>query len=595
MCGIAGQWNKNLNVDTESFMRMRDTLTHRGPDGAGLYMSADKMLALGHRRLSLIDLDETGSQPMHNEDNSIQVVVNGEIYNYPALKKELESHGHIFYSTSDSEIIVHAYEEWGTRLLSHIKGMFAFAVWDEKKQKIFLARDRFGIKPLYYYSTGDTFIFASELKAILAYPGFKREIDYTSFCDFFVYRYIPSPKTIWKNVCKLPPASFLTLDLKKFNKPVVKQYWDLSLGNQKTGQKEIIEKIDKLLCKSVEGHLLSDVPIGSFLSGGYDSSAMVYYMHRLKYPTQTFSIGFENWEQSEHLYAEMVADIFQTQHESFLVGKQDFGLVNDLVYYYDEPIADISIIPTYIISKAASKKVKAVLSGEGADEIFGGYHWQKSFTAAWAGMSGLRKLINKPGITDKDFTLGRYNEAMAMGLFDHALLKEFINPKLHDNIPEKPAWFYESHLKPCFSPLKTFQYLDIKTFMGELVLTKIDRASMANSLEVRVPFLDHEIVELLFSLDEKVYFKPDTQKFVLNSILKPHLPEEIMNRPKQGFVGPDSYYMDIDYYQSVVLDGRLVKDELINRDAIEKMVREKDHWRLWKVMVMELWYQKWMT
>lgn len=594
MCGIAGQWNRNSPVNTKDFIRMRDTLAHRGPDGSGIYISANEKLILGHRRLSLIDLDETGAQPMHNEDNSIQVVVNGEIYNFPEIKKQLENKGHHFYSTSDSEVIVHAYEEWGEKMLGHIKGMFAFAVWDEKNQKLFLARDRFGIKPLYYYSSEDTFIFASELKAILAYPEFIREIDFTSFCDFFVYRYVPSPKTIWKNVFKVPPASYLQLNLNNYNTPKVKEYWDLGHGHENADQQEIIDKIDEILCKSVEGHLLGDVPIGSFLSGGYDSSAMVYYMNRLKYPTQTFSIGFEHWEQSEHLYAEMVADIFKTQHQSFLVGKQDFGLVSDLVYFYDEPIADISIIPTYIISKVASQKVKAVLSGEGADEIFGGYHWQKSFTAACREMSPLKKMINRPGLTDREFTIGKYNEAMAMGLFDNSLLKDFIHTDFHNYIPEKTTWFYDSHLKSCLSPLKAFQYLDIKTFMGELVLTKIDRASMANSLEVRVPFLDHEIVELLFSLDEKVYYKPGTQKFILNSILKPQLPEVILNRPKQGFVGPDIYYMDIDYYKSVVFDGFLIKDSIINREAVEKMIIEKDHWRLWKVMVMELWYQKWV-
>lgn len=593
MCGIAGQWNRNSSVNKEAFTEMRDTLIHRGPDGAGLYISHDGKLALGHRRLSLIDLDETGSQPMHNEDNSIQIVVNGEIYNFPEIKKQLEHKGHHFYSTSDSEVIVHAYEEWGAKMLGHLKGMFALAVWDEKKQRLFLARDRFGIKPLYYYSSGETFIFSSEIKAILAFPAFTREIDYSSFCDFFVYRYVPSPKTIWKNVWKIPPASYLQLDINHFGSPEVKEYWELGSGSKKAGQQETIDKIDEILCKSVEGHLLSDVRIGSFLSGGYDSSAMVYYMNRLKYPSETFSIGFDNWEQSEHKYAEMVADIFKTKHHSFMVGQQDFGLVSDLVYYYDEPIADISIIPTYMISKVASQYVKAVLSGEGADEIFGGYHWQKSFTASYAGMSPFKKLINKPGFTDRDFTLNKYGEAMAMGLFNTSLLKDFLHRDLHSQIPEKASWFYEKHLKSCMSPLKTFQYLDIKTFMGELVLTKIDRASMANSLEVRVPFLDHEIVELLFSLDEKVYYKPGTQKFILNSILSPHLPETIMNRPKQGFVGPDTYYMDIDYYKSVVMDGRLIKDSIINRDAVAKMISDKDHWRLWKVMVMELWYNKW--
>lgn len=593
MCGIIGQWNRQEKVDQEIFTGMRDTLAHRGPDGAGLYLSSDGHFALGHRRLSLLDLSQTGTQPMFNEDKSIFCVVNGEIYNYPALKNTLEKKGHVFYSTSDSEAVLHAYEEWGTKMFSHLKGMFAFAVWDENRQKMLIARDRFGIKPLYYYASESTFIFASELKAIVSYPGLKKEIDFTSFADFFFYRYVPSPKTIWKNIHKLPPAHYLYLDVKNFNCPGPREYWKLTNAGSYFSVKNTIEKIDELLLQSVQGHLLSDVPVGSFLSGGFDSSAMVYYMNRLKYPSRTFSIGFEGWDQSEHQYAELVAELFQTDHTSYMVGKQDFGLVKDLMYYYDEPIADISIIPTYIISKATAQKVKAVLSGEGADEIFGGYHWQQSFVKSFLGKGRFEKMINRPALTAKEFTLDKYRTAMAMGLFDGEKLRELLNPDIHSHIPGKVDWFYEKNLAPCLSPLKTFQYLDIKTFMGELVLTKIDRASMANSLEVRVPFLDHEIVELLFGLKEKEYFRPDTQKYILNNILKKHLPEKIMNRPKQGFVGPDSYYMDYEYYKSMIMDGRLISDRIINPNAVEKMIMEKDHWRLWKILVMECWYTRW--
>lgn len=593
MCGIIGQWNRQKKVDPEIFTGMRDTLTHRGPDGAGLYISFDGQFALGHRRLSLLDLSETGSQPMFNEDKSIYSVVNGEIYNYPALKSILEKKGHVFYSTSDSEVVLHAYEEWGTKMFSHLKGMFAFAIWDEKRQKVLIARDRFGIKPLYYYASENTFIFASELKAIVMYPELKKEIDFASFSDFFFYRYVPSPGTIWKNISKLPPAHYLYLDLKNFSRPEPSEYWKLSTAGNTFSAKNITEKIDELLFQSVEGHLLSDLPVGSFLSGGYDSSAMVFYMNRLKYPSRTFSIGFEDWEQSEHQYAELVAELFQTDHTSYMVGKQDFGLVKDLMYYYDEPIADISIIPTYILSKATAQNVKAVLSGEGADEIFGGYHWQQSFVRDFLEKGKWQRMINRPALTDKEFTLEKYGTAMAMGLFDREKLKELLHPDLHNHIPEKADWFYEKNLDSCLSPLKTFQYLDIKTFMGELVLTKIDRASMANSLEVRVPFLDHEIVELLFGLKERDYFRPDTQKYILNNILKDHLPAKIMSRPKQGFVGPDSYYMDYDYYGNTILNGKLIRDHLIRKAAVEKMIGNNDHWRLWKVMVMEYWYEKW--
>ncbi|MFH0867326.1 MAG: asparagine synthase (glutamine-hydrolyzing) [Bacteroidota bacterium] len=585
MCGILGQINRGENVDRKSFEMMLDTMAHRGPDGRGTYFSADYKIALGHRRLALIDLSEKGQQPIYNEDKTIWLTVNGEIYNSPELKKILRQKGHSFYSETDSEVIIHGYEEWGTNVLNKLKGMFAFGLWDEKKQQLFLARDRFGIKPLYYYSDENHFIFSSEIKGIIKNVEIKKEIDYSSFCDYFVYRYIPSPKTIWKNIFKLPSAHYLLLG--KDNIIQTNEYWELNSGNDSYSEEEAISKVNDLLLKSVKEHTLSDLPVGSFLSGGYDSSAIVYYLNKMNYQTSTFSIGFENWNKSEHCFAEIVAKQFSTNHTSKIIGDSELLLLEKLVYHYDEPIADISIIPTYIVSEVACKKLKAVLSGEGADEIFSGYTWHKQP----ATKNNLLNIFKKKSL----FTVEQYANAMAMGLFTRKELKGLLCHDLHKNIPEDPYWFYRKHFKPEFTDVKRFQYLDIKTFMGELVLTKVDRASMANSLEVRVPFLDHELVEFMFHLPESTYIREDYKKYLLYKNIDKALPQSILQRPKQGFVGPDAYYQNIKWYRNNLSESKLISDRIINKEYTDNLLKECDHWRLWKIVVMEKWYRQWVS
>ncbi len=590
MCGIIGIWDFKNRVNTEEFALMRDTMQHRGPDGEGMYVNKTGNIALGHRRLSLIDLSESGSQPMCNEDKTIWLTINGEIYNYKLLKKELEAKGHHFKSSSDSEILIHGYEEWGTDILNKLKGMFAFCIYDQNKQIFFIARDRFGIKPCYYYHLNDVFLFASELKAIVAYSGFNKEIDMTSVSNYFTYRYVPSPATIWKNTCKIPPTHYLLIDANQ--KTQLVEYWKLQSTNNHFKQDYLIEKTDFLLTNSVKEHLESDVEVGSFLSGGYDSSAVVYYMNKIKYPSKsTFSIGFKGWEQSEHQYAEMVSSKFKTNNTVEILDETSLGIIDDLVYFYDEPIADISIVPTYFVSRMASAKVKAVLSGEGSDEIFGGYTWHRNENSYLKNLFSV--LANKHTERAK-YSVSDYANAMSMGLFDKKPLMDIIGKDFHTSIPEDPFWFYRQHYKPEIGGIKTFQYMDIKTFMGELVLTKIDRASMANSLEVRVPFLDHELVEFLFSLTEKDYIKKHIQKFLLFENIKNHLPKEILQRKKQGFVGPDSYYMNLNWYSENLKNSKLVSLGIINKGIIDELIMNKDHWRLWKILLLERWSQRWL-
>lgn len=592
MCGIIGRINYKSKVETDLFTAMRDTLTHRGPDGAGLYMSPDGQTALGHRRLSFLDLTPSGTQPLANEDKSILLTINGEIYNYKELRILLQQKGHVFSSDTDSEVVLHGYEEWGTDVLLHLSGMFAFGIWNNNTRTLFLARDRFGIKPLYYYKSPETFVFASELKAIVRDPDIPRHIDYASFAAFFTYRYVPSPATIWKDMYKLPPAHYMLVQDNIPQTPV--EYWQLVEGDTICPDATAIEKTNTLLYDAVQTHIQSEVPVGSFLSGGYDSSALVYYLHRAGYPARAYTIGFDNWAQSEHKYASIVADTFNTPLQTEIIGSSSLKLLDTLSSVYDEPIADISIIPTYVVSRLAASGVKAVLSGEGADEIFCGYTWHKEIRQAALKRPFMQKIKEafKPQASHP--VVNAYSRAMAMGLFDTAELRHLLCNDLHPFIPQDPFYFYASHHKPALPLIKQLQYLDIKTFMGELVLTKVDRASMAHALEVRVPFLDHRLVEYLFGLHPEVYFRKDYKKFLLYENIREHLPDSILQRSKQGFVGPDSYYQNTAFYRDTLAESTLAQANLIKQSYINTLLANNDHWRLWKVLVMELWYKRWM-
>ena len=585
MCGIVGHISIRSHIDKALFGVMCDTIAHRGPDDAGLYFSSDTRIALGHRRLSFLDLSERGRQPMSNGEGTIWLTFNGEIYNFKEIRRELES-AYSFKTGTDSEVIIAGYKRWGYKVLDKLKGMFAFGLYDTDRRKLFLARDRFGIKPLYYYQNNDQFIFGSEIKAILASNVAPKDIDFSSFTDYFVYRYIPSPKTIWQDIKKLPAAHYLEVDVNSLH-TMSKEYWTLGHRNQNINEKELIEEIDQLILRSVKQHTVADVPIGSFLSGGYDSSALVYYAKRFAYDPHTFSIGFARWHDSEHKYAKVVADSLGLKNKVVVADGHSLDLLSKMAWVYDEPIADISIIPTYIVSQLARTDVKAVLSGEGADELFGGYSWQKDFfdlqyPTSWKDRA---KRLFTP--TD---TVEYYANAMAMGCFNSDELKEMLNPNLHQYIADDVHWFYRQHYDEELSPLKSIQKMDIKCFMGELVLTKIDRASMANSLEVRVPFLDHELFERIFSVSERNYFKQGITKYVLHENLKAHFPARIMKRKKQGFVWPDSYYMDIDWYNKHLRQSEMVEHGIVNKSYIDKQIAQKHHWKLWKLTIMEKWF-----
>ena len=590
MCGIVGHIKVSGKVDHTVFDRMRDALTHRGPDDADSHFFDGDSMALGHRRLSFLDLSAAGRQPMSNEDDTIWIVLNGEIYNYIELREILVKEGHQFKTQSDTEVILHGYEQWGIEVVNKLKGMFAFGLADTRMDKVYLVRDRFGIKPLYYCHNADGLIFASELKAILEDKTVKRGIDFSSFADYFVYRYIPSPKTIWKGISKVPPAFYLEYDIRS-NYISKKEYWTLPFGNKNIAEEELVSSFGAKLDSSVHIHARSDVPIGAFLSGGYDSSAIVYYLTSAGYKPETFSIGFDQWANSEHQYAAIVAERFGVPLSTTMTDDSSRDILDIMPQVYDEPIADISIIPTWMVSHLAVKKVKAVMSGEGADELLGGYTWQKQFL-----VQNQRSLLEKAKSyfsSDSRTTVSYYAQAMAMGRFDRKELSELFTSDYQQYIPDDTDWFYKQNFDPGLSPLQSIQKMDIKCFMGELVLTKIDRASMANSLEVRVPFLDHELFETVLKANEKRYFKPDVTKYLLFENIKKHLPEQILNRPKQGFVGPDSYYMDLAFYKNILDGSMLVRDGVIRKEYYLQLLADKEHWKLWKLSVMEKWYQYW--
>ena len=593
MCGILGAVSSKGPLNRVDFNCWRDLLAHRGPDDSGSQFFEQDRVALGHRRLSFLDLSVAGRQPLSNEDESVWITLNGEIYNYVELRKELQMTGHTFRTLTDTEVILHGYEQWGREVLSRLTGMFAFGILDLRSREIFLARDRFGIKPLYYSLQPDRFLFASELKAIVASPLVHRELDISALADYLVYRYVPSPKSIWKGVCKLPPAHSMVYSIAS-GKVAIMEYWKIPFANKRVKSEVLIEGVDRLLARSVANHARSDVPVGSLLSGGYDSSAIVYSLIRAGYRPDTFSIGFQDWGESEHRYAAAVAEHLGVPLSCRIVEDLDLELLSIMPIVYDEPIADISILPTWLVCNLAAGQVKAVMSGEGADELFGGYWWPKTFVAStkpsnWK--ARLRSIFKKSEVD----TVGFYADAMAMGRFDRKELEKFFPPDCHRHLPADPDWFYRKHLDSRLSPLKRIQRLDIKCFMGELVLTKVDRASMANSLEVRVPFLDHKLYELVLNASENSYFRSEIAKFPLYENIKSHLPDQIMSRPKQGFVGPDEFYRKLSRYRAILDGSRLVKDGLLRKEYVSELFENDDFWRLWKVAVLETWYRHWIS
>jgi asparagine synthase (glutamine-hydrolysing) len=563
MCGIAGVLyaDRFRLPDPTALAAMGDSIAHRGPDATGIFV--DPGIGLVHRRLSIIDLGG-GNQPMGNEDDSLQIVFNGEIYNYQALRAGLEARGHRFRTNSDTETIVHLYEEHGAALVERLRGMFTFALWDRRSGRLLLARDRVGIKPLYVYRDAEKLIFGSEIKAILAHPDVSRRIDPAAIEDYFTFGVIPGARSIFANVEKLLPAHTLSVESRSLNAPP-RQYWQLRMeSDDRLTLEEWEEAVQAKLADAVRVHMIADVPVGAFLSGGVDSSLVVALSTRAtERPLQTFSIGFREEAFNELPFAREVASRYATDHVEEVVAADAAGLLDTLTYHYDEPFADASAVPTFLVSKLAASRVKVVLSGDGGDEAFGGYsryahdlreaairrllspwfrrHVLGSVARVWPKADWLpRPLRAKTLLTN----LSLENEAAYANTLSlcrppmrRGLLALDVAATLNGHDPERIV--RENFLRaPEGDVLSGMIAADVATLLPDDYLVKVDRASMAHGLEVRPPLLDHELLELTARLPSHLKIRGGETKWIFKRICEPLLPSTVLHRPKQGFELP---------------------------------------------------------
>jgi asparagine synthase (glutamine-hydrolysing) len=623
MCGIAGVFDvrDRRPIDPALIRRMTTAIRHRGPDGDGLHLAPG--IALGHRRLSIIDL-AGGKQPLFNEDGSVAVTYNGEIYNYRELVAELTAAGHRFRTQSDTEVIVHAWEQWGEACLDRFRGMFAFALWDERRETLFLARDRLGKKPLYWSVLPDgQMIFGSELKALLVHPGLERALDHRAIEDYFAYGYVPDPKTIYRTVAKLPPAHFL-LWRRHDEAPRIARYWDLNYEDRAGGDLDQAgEALIGQLREAVRLRLISDVPLGAFLSGGIDSSAVVSLMAELSGgPVATFSIGFDEREVDETRYAEAVAQRYATRHYARRVNADMmFDRIDRLATIYDEPFGDPSALPTWRVAELARERVTVALSGDGGDELLGGYR-RYGFHVTEERLRGLvparlrrplfgtlarlyPKLDWAPQRLRAKQTFMELARDALGGYFDNvSVLHDGIRARLFSAEMRRNLQGYRAievlaeHFGKAGSddPLAQAQYADLKTFLAGGILTKVDRASMAASLEVRAPLLDHGFASWSARLPTAHKRWGGQGKRVLKRAFEGRLPHDVLYRPKQGFVLPIARWFRgslAEHVRQIATGTRLIETGLFDRAYLRSVVEQHqsgrwDHSRaLWSLTMFD--------
>ncbi len=617
MCGITGIVHRNsgTHVHKKVLENMCAVIRHRGPDEWGMWING--RVGIGMTRLSIIDVSG-GRQPIHNEDQTIWVVFNGEIYNYKDLRAELEKQGHEFYTSSDTETIVHLYEEYGEDCVNHLRGMFAFAIWDQNKEKLFLARDRLGIKPLHYMDDGTQFIFGSEIKSIITSPDVPRKVHAPSLINYFAYGYVPDPETMFEGIHKLPPGHIL---VHKKGQTTIKKYWDVEFQTGSLQPEEYyVERLLDILSEAVKIRLMSEVPLGAFLSGGIDSSIIVALMaEHMSEPVKTFSIGFENEKYTELKYARMVADRYGTDHHEEIVKPDAQSIITDLVSQFDEPFADSSAIPTYYVSKMAKKWVTVVLSGDGGDELFGGYsrffdspfvrytNWiprtvkqhifmnLSTMLPEWLPGTNFLRYIS---VDDDE----RYIRKISKGIstIHKTIFSQDIMEQVSTTDPSPVMLKYMDSLKGK-DQLTKRQYLDTKTYLPGDILTKVDRTSMMVSLEVRVPILDHKLVEFAATIPPEVKNRRMTLKYLLKKAAEQILPREIIYRPKMGFSIPLSNWIKREWSmlssELVLGDRALARNnfniKFLNRIMSEHRLGRRDNSRLiWQLMILELWFRQ---
>jgi asparagine synthase (glutamine-hydrolysing) len=624
MCGICGKilFDPNARIDPALIKRMADTIAHRGPDDEGYYISGNA--GLGHRRLSIIDLS-TGKQPLGNEDSTVWVVFNGEIYNYVELRETLISKGHVFRTKSDTEVIVHAYEEYGEGALEKLRGMFAFALWDDRKKKLLLARDRVGIKPVYYTIGPDALLFASEIKAILADPSVSREINYRAVDIFFTYLYPLGPDTLFKDIFKLQPGHYLVL---KDGKVSIKQYWDLEFPEHplEISFDKALENVHELLARVVRDHMISDVPVGFLLSGGVDSTALLNYaVHETDKKISSFTIGFSDPSVvDERKYAKLAADTFGTTHYDMTITAKDFfEFLPRYVWHMEEPVCEPPAVSLFFVTELARKHVKVLISGEGGDEAFAGYSiyrnqvWLESIKKGLGPLSSLASLCLS--LMTGLGPLHRFDKYVPQlnGRLDDYYLSKPTTPWSHFNgiygqlytgdfkerIGRKElggglrGYYEKVHHE---NALNRMLYVDTKTWLPDDLLIKADKMTMANSVELRVPLLDHQVLEFAASLPVSYKLHNGTTKYILKKAFEDRVPKDILFRKKTGFVVPYEKWIREDLQNSigeVLLDRKTTERGYFDKKGIENLVSRNNangnHSKeVFSLLTLEMWHRQ---
>ena len=604
MCGFCGYINtKDKNI----IKKMTDEIAHRGPDDESYYK--DDNIAMGFRRLSIIDL-KGGRQPMTNEDDSLVITFNGEIYNFKDIKEDLIKKGHIFKTNADTEVILHGYEEYGEKVLDKLRGMFAFVIWDKNKEKLFGARDHFGQKPFYYGIMNDTFMYGSEIKSFLRHPDFKKEVNKEALKPYLTFQTSVLEETFFKGIYKLLPGHFFTYDVKT-KKININKYYQIKFKPKKQDFDKLVDKIDKTITNSIDTHLISDVPLGAYLSGGIDSSYVASYLK----PDKTFSVGFDYENFNEVPLAKELSDILNIQNINELIKSEDFfSSISNVQYYADEPTANLSAVPLYFLAKLARKHVKVVLSGEGADELFGGYPFYKEDdliikyrkTVPKFIRTGIKNIVSimpefhgknfltKGGSKVEDYYIGNAfvfgnkeaNKALS-DKYKSDVTFQSITKKIYDEVKDE-------------DDLTKMQYLDMHFWLPNDILLKADKMSMAGSLELRVPILDKEVFELASTIPTEYKLSHNTTKYVLRKAASKRIPKQWYTRPKKGFPVPIiKWFREEKYYNIAkeMFNKDFVK-EFFNQKYLNKILDEhykgkKNHCRkIWTVYVFLVWYQR---
>lgn len=618
MCGITGVLNFDASrpSPTQWLDRMLQLIHHRGPDEEGRL--CDGPLAMGMRRLSIIDLAD-GQQPIFDESGRYGVVFNGEIYNYRELREQLIARGHTLVTHSDTEVIVHLYEEMGADCVDELRGMFAFAIWDREDRTLFLARDRMGIKPLYFHRDHDTLIFGSEVKSILSHPSVSACLDHESLATYLSLKFVPAPRTLFAGIESLPPAHCMVV---RDGEVSIRRYWDVSYAKnpEPKSEDDYADELDEKLREAIRLRLRSDVPFGAFLSGGIDSSLIVAIMSQLMdEPVKTFSVGFSGGPDPDELpYAKMVADRYHCEHHTLTVTGKDFlDYAESVLWHLDQPIADQATVATHMVAKLARRHVKMVLTGEGGDELFAGYaryvgnQWSPLFRPlpAFAGRAMRLMADYLPGMSRAKIALGaltQSDEATRLAnwfpLLNDDLKHQLLSPLMRDH--DRPtADVFTEQLKRCDShePLDRMLHADCNLWLPDYLLLRGDKLTMANSLEARIPFLDHPLVEFAAALPTNMKLRGKTRKYLLKKVAARYLPDEIIHRRKQGFPIPVAHWLrnEARPMMTDLLSAETIRRRgLFNVDFVERLIKRHlsgshDHeTELWGLMSIEMWMQR---